>query len=39
MKKEQKGLIRHIVTKVGIRTNEIMCVIVINGRKILRKKN
>ncbi len=36
--KEQKGLIRHIVTKVGIRTNEIMCVIVINGRKIPNEK-
>lgn len=36
--KEQKGLIRHIVTKVGIRTNEIMCVIVINGRKIPKEK-
>lgn len=36
--KEQKGLIRHIVTKVGIRTNEIMCVIVINGRKISKEK-
>lgn len=36
--KEQKGLIRHIVTKVGIRTNEIMCVVVINGRKIPKEK-
>lgn len=32
--KNQKGLIRHIVTKIGIQTNEIMCIIVINGRNI-----
>lgn len=32
--KTGKGLIRHIVTKVGIKTNEIMCVIVINGKQI-----
>lgn len=27
-----KGLFRHIVIKVGIKTNEIMCVFVINGK-------
>lgn len=32
--KKQKGLIRHIVTKVGIQTNEVMCIIVINGKEI-----
>lgn len=32
--KKQKGLVRHIVTKVGIQTNEIMCIIVINGKEI-----
>ena len=32
--KKGKGLVRHIVTKVGIKTGEIMCVIVINGYKI-----
>ena len=32
--KTEKGLIRHIVTKVGIRMNEIMVIIVINGKKI-----
>ena len=32
--KTGKGLVRHIVTKIGIKTNEIMCIIVINGRKI-----
>ncbi|MCF0124336.1 MAG: 23S rRNA (uracil(1939)-C(5))-methyltransferase RlmD [Clostridia bacterium] len=30
----KKGLVRHIVTKIGIKTNEIMCIIVINGTKI-----
>ena len=34
-----KGLIRHIVTKIGIKTNEIMCIIVINGRKIPNEEN
>ena len=29
--KNQTGLIRHIVTKIGIKTNEIMCIIVVNG--------
>ena len=32
--KTGKGLVRHIVTKVGIKTGEIMCVIVLNGHKI-----
>ncbi|MCI8411492.1 MAG: 23S rRNA (uracil(1939)-C(5))-methyltransferase RlmD [Clostridia bacterium] len=32
--KTGKGLVRHIVTKIGIKTDEIMCVLVINGRKI-----
>ena len=32
--KTGKGLVRHIVTKVGIKTGEIMCIIVINGHKI-----
>lgn len=36
--KTGKGLIRHIVTKIGINTNEIMCVIVINGRQIQKEK-
>ena len=30
----RKGLIRHIVTKIGKRTNKIMVIIVINGDKI-----
>ena len=32
--KTQKGLIRHIVTKIAIKTNEIMCILVINGKVI-----
>ena len=32
--KTVKGLFRHIVIKVGIKTNEIMCILVINGEKI-----
>ena len=30
----RKGLIRHIVTKVGLKSNEVMLVLVINGREI-----
>ena len=29
-----KGLVRHIATKIGIKTNEIMCIIVINGSEL-----
>ncbi len=36
--KTEKGLVRHIVTKIGIRTNEIMCIIVINGKEIPYEK-
>ena len=36
--KTGKGLIRHIVTKIGIKTNEIMCVLVINGSKIPKEQ-
>ena len=32
--KEHKGLVRHIVTKVGFHTNEIMVCIVINGKTL-----
>lgn len=35
----KKGLIRHIVTKVGIKTNEVMLVLVINGTKIPNENN
>jgi len=30
----RKGLLRHIVIKVGLKTDEIMCVLVLNGREI-----
>lgn len=30
----QKGYVRHIVTKVGIQTDEIMVIIVINGKEM-----
>ena len=29
-----KGLLRHIVIKIGFKTNEIMCILVINGKDI-----
>lgn len=29
-----EGLLRHIVIKVGLRTHEIMCILVINGKKL-----
>ena len=32
--KTGKGLVRHIITKVGIQTNEIMVIIVINGKEM-----
>ena len=36
--KTRKGLIRHIVTKIGIKTNEVMCVLVINGNTIQKEQ-
>ena len=33
----RKGLIRHIVTKIGIHTNEIMCVLVLN-KKVFKEE-
>lgn len=36
--KNGKGLVRHIVTKIGIKTNEVMCIIVINGKEIPKEK-
>lgn len=30
----KQGLLRHIVIKVGIRSHEIMCILVMNGKKI-----
>ena len=37
--KTGKGLVRHIVVKIGVKTNEIMCVIVINGKEIPNEEN
>lgn len=36
--KNAKGLLRHIVVKVGVRTHEIMCILVINGREFKKEK-
>lgn len=30
----RQGLLRHIVIKVGIRSHEIMCILVLNGKKM-----
>ena len=34
----RQGLFRHIVIKIGIKTNEIMCILVINGKTIPKEK-
>ena len=36
--KTGRGLVRHIVTKIGIKTNEIMCILVINGKQFSQEK-
>ncbi len=36
--KNGKGLLRHIVIKVGSRTHEIMCILVLNGKELKREK-
>ena len=36
--KTGKGLLRHIVTKIGIKTNQIMCILVVNGKVIPKEK-
>lgn len=36
--KNGKGLLRHIVIKVGIRTHEIMCILVLNGKELKKEK-
>lgn len=36
--KNGKGLLRHIVIKVGLKTNEIMCILVINGKEFNGEK-
>ena len=37
--KTQKGLLRHIVVKAGIKTNEYMCIMVINGKKMEKQED
>ena len=37
--KTGKGMIRHIVTKVAIKTNEIMCIIVSNQENLPKENN
>ena len=36
--KTQEGLLRHIIVKVGIKTNEYMCILVVNNEKIPNEK-
>lgn len=36
--KNGRGLLRHIVIKVGIRTHEIMCILVLNGKELKKEK-
>ena len=33
-----KGMFRHVVIKVGVRTNQIMCILVINGKDIPKEE-
>ena len=33
-----KGLLRHLIVKVGIKTNEVMCVIVLNEEKFEKEQ-
>ena len=37
--KTNKGLLRHIVIKIGLKTNEIMCILVINGKSFPNEKD
>ena len=34
----RKGAIRHIIVRIGVRTNEIMCILVTNEEKIEKEK-
>ena len=36
--KTGKGLFRHVVIKVGIKTKQVMCILVVNGKNIPREK-
>ena len=32
--KTRKGILRHVVIKIGIQTNEVMCILVLNGERL-----
>ena len=34
----EKGLVRHIIVKIGIKTNDVMCILVINGKKFPKEQ-
>ena len=36
--KTRKGLFRHVVIKVGIKTGQVMCILVINGKNIPKEE-
>ena len=36
--KTGKGLLRHIIVKIGIKTKEVMCIVVINGNNLPKEK-
>ena len=36
--KTRKGLVRHIVTKIGVKTKQIMCILVLNGKELPNEK-
>ncbi len=36
--KKQTGIVRHIVVKVGIKTEQVMCIIVVNQEKLPKEK-
>ena len=36
--KDRTGIVRHIVTKIGVKTNEVMCIIVVNEEKLPHEK-
>lgn len=38
MKLIENGFIRHIVIRVGIKTKEVMCILVTNGKKLPKEK-
>lgn len=36
--KTRKGLLRHIVIKIGVKTKQVMCILVVNGTKLPQEK-